>query len=118
MAAREHTMERVRRAAVAGSWYPAPAALLAATVDGYLADVKIDPMPRLRALVSPHAGLLYSGSVAAHSYKAAGETPYETIVLVGPSHFVPFDGVSIWPRGTWQTPFGDVGIDESLAAAI
>jgi MEMO1 family protein len=39
-------------------------------------------------------------------------------VLVGPSHFVGFHGVSIWPRGTWDTPLGSVAIDEQLAAAI
>ena len=38
--------------------------------------------------------------------------------MVGPSHFVPFHGVSIWPTGAWQTPFGDVGVDERLAAAL
>jgi hypothetical protein len=39
-------------------------------------------------------------------------------VLVGPSHFVGFEGVSIWPRGSWQTPFGPVQVDETLAQAV
>ena len=50
-----------------------------------------------RALVAPHAGLMYSGPVAAYSYSAARAARPSAIVLVGPSHFVPFDGVSIWP---------------------
>jgi AmmeMemoRadiSam system protein B len=111
-------MARVRQAAVAGSWYPALPRQLEATVDDYLAAAKTEAMPRLRAVVSPHAGLMYSGPVAAHSYQAARATRYDTIVLVGPSHFVPFDGVSIWPRGAWQTPLGEVAVDEALAAAI
>jgi predicted class III extradiol MEMO1 family dioxygenase len=61
---------------------------------------------------------MYSGQVAAFAYKAARETHYAAIVLVGPSHFVPFHGVSIWPTGAWQTPFGDLAVDEPLAAAI
>jgi AmmeMemoRadiSam system protein B len=61
---------------------------------------------------------MYSGPVAAYSYKSAAPAPYDTIVMVGPSHFVPFTGVSIWPDGAWQTPFGDVAVDAALAAAI
>ena len=111
-------MDQVRQAAVAGSWYPEPAPRLAAAVDRYLAEAEAGSLPDLRAVVSPHAGLMYSGPVAAYSYKAARDTHYDTIVLVGPSHFVPFRGVSIWPRGAWQTPFGDLGVNEPLAVAI
>src|SRR3954470_276632 len=111
-------MERLRRAAVAGSWYPGEAAQLAADVERYLASAAVDAVPPPRAVVVPHAGLMYSGPVAAFSYQAARRTGYATIVMVGPSHFVPFAGVSIWPGGAWQTPFGDVGVDEPLASAI
>ena len=61
---------------------------------------------------------MYSGPVAAYAYKAAKGSPYASVVLVGPSHFVPFHGVSIWPAGSWETPFGQVSIDRDLAAAI
>jgi AmmeMemoRadiSam system protein B len=91
---------------------------LAAEVDEHLAGAEVDPVPPLRAVISPHAGLVYSGPVAAFAYKAARETRYRTIVLVGPSHFVPFRGVSIWPTGAWDTPFGAIAVDEPLAAAI
>jgi AmmeMemoRadiSam system protein B len=111
-------MEPLRRAAVAGSWYPGVASRLTADVDRYLANADVDPGPRLRAVIAPHAGLMYSGPVAGYSYKAAGETPYATIVLVGPSHHIAFRGVSIWPRGSWETPFGPVDVDEPLAAAM
>lgn len=111
-------MDQIRPAAVAGSWYPGLATRLAAEVDRHLARAEPDLTPRLRAIVSPHAGLMYSGPVAAHAYNAARDNLYDTIVLVGPSHFVPFHGVSIWPRGAWQTPFGNVRVDEALAAAI
>lgn len=111
-------MEPLRRAAVAGGWYPGVAARLAADVDRYIAAADVEPGPSLRAVIAPHAGLMYSGPVAAYSYKAAGETTYATIVLVGPSHHIAFRGVSIWPRGSWETPFGPVDIDEPLAAAM
>jgi AmmeMemoRadiSam system protein B len=70
------------------------------------------------ALVAPHAGLIYSGPVAAYAYKHAAAHQYSAIVLVGPSHYVAFPGVSIWPRGAWDTPFGEVPVAEPLAAAI
>lgn len=111
-------MEQLRRASVAGRWYPADRVTLARDVDRYVTEADADPIPHLRAIVSPHAGLMYSGPVAAFGYKLARDTNYGTIVLVGPSHFVPFSGVSIWPRGAWETPFGPVEIDVPLAAAI
>ena len=111
-------MEQLRRASVAGTWYPADRGELAREVDRYVDDAVVDPMPHVRALVSPHAGLVYSGPVAAFGYKLARAADCGTIVLVGPSHFVPFRGVSVWPRGAWDTPFGPVKIDTALAAAI
>src|SRR5688572_1723069 len=112
------SMEWLRRAAVAGSWYPGDARQLAADVDRYVADADVDPVPHVRAVVAPHAGLMYSGPVAGFSYKAAAAAGFGTIVIVGPSHHVAFRGVSIWARGGWQTPFGSVPVDEPLAAAI
>jgi AmmeMemoRadiSam system protein B len=112
-------MGDTRRVAVAGTWYPDDREQLAREVDRYLRDAEVDPIPsRPRAIVAPHAGLMYSGPVAAFGYKLAREVDYATAVLVGPSHFVPFRGVSIWPRGTWETPFGPAAVDEELAAAI
>jgi predicted class III extradiol MEMO1 family dioxygenase len=111
-------MERLRRAAVSGSWYPREPARLSADVERYCADAVFDPVPAPRAVIAPHAGLMYSGAVAGFAYQAARGARYGTIVLVGPSHFVPFQGVSVWSTGAWQTPFGDVSVDERLASAI
>ena len=112
-------MARVRRAAVAGSWYPADREQLAAEVDEYAGRARVEPIPGpVRALVAPHAGLMYSGPVAAHAYAAVRAGGYDAIVLVGPSHFVPFRGVSIWPDGEWESPFGRIAVDAVLASAI
>src|SRR5690349_8149592 len=112
-------MEELRRAAVAGQWYPGTKAELARAVDRHLAAAGLDALPsRPRAIVAPHAGLMYSGPVAAYAYKPLQQFRYSAVVLVGPSHFVPFHGVSIWPRGTWETPFGSIAVDSGLAAAV
>jgi AmmeMemoRadiSam system protein B len=109
----------VRRAAVAGSWYPRSPAGLAADVDRYLSDATFAPPPRPpRALIAPHAGLMYSGPVAAFAYKLLQGITCRALVLVGPSHFMPFRGVSIWRSGEWETPFGPVSIEHTLADAI
>src|ERR1700722_1261601 len=89
----------VRPAAVAGTWYPGSAAALGHAVDGYLSRASGDAPDRfdpLIALIAPHAGLVYSGPVAAHAYGLLPGRIFNVIVLVGPSHFVGFDGVAIY----------------------
>lgn len=108
----------IRPAAVAGTWYPASADRLAREVDGYIARADVDEPDAPIALVAPHAGLKYSGPVAAFAYRAIRNGQYQAVVLVGPSHFVPFSGISIWPRGAWTTPFGPIQVAEDLARAI
>jgi|SRR5688572_19035772 len=112
-------MSGVRRSAVAGSWYPGTHDGLAREVDGHLASAAPGQSHGCpRAIIAPHAGLMYSGPVAAHAYALVQPCQYSAVVLVGPSHFVGFTGVSLWPRGSWQTPFGDVEVATELAAAI
>jgi MEMO1 family protein len=109
---------KLRKAAVAGSWYPGTAPALAAAVDRYLAHTKQDLAGDLVALVAPHAGLMYSGPVAAHAYRLLRGRQFDLAVLVGPSHFVGFDGVSVYPAGGFETPFGIARIDEASADAL
>lgn len=109
----------LRSPAVAGSWYPVSPSALAAAVDGYIADADDGPraLSRLIGLIAPHAGLVYSGPVAAYAYRQLRMRPVDLIVLVGPSHFVGFDGVAIH-RGGFDTPLGAAEFDEAAAAAI
>ena len=111
-------MSPVRQAAVAGSWYPASPEALARAVDVHLAAVSGSPAGEPLALIAPHAGLAYSGPIAAHAYKLLRNRPIDVAVIVGPSHFVAFEGVAIYDRGTFATPFGPIPIDEERAAAL
>jgi len=112
-------MAPLRRASVAGTWYPNNPARLVSEVDGYLDRARLEDLAGpLRAIIAPHAGLMYSGPVAAYAYNAARRDHIGALVLVGPSHFVPFEGVSIWSAGAWDTPLGPVTVDSGLAAAI
>lgn len=109
----------LRRAAVAGSWYPGDAPSLAAEVEGYLDAVPPVDLPGpLLALISPHAGLRYSGPVAAHAYALLRGMSGLTAVLVGPSHRAAFDGVSVFAHGAFETPLGTLPVDEVAARAL
>ena len=107
-----------RRAAVAGTWYSDDPSRLTDEVDRYLSQADVESSSRARALIAPHAGLMYSGPVAGFAYKLVAGGAYRAIVVVGPSHFVPFRGVSIWSSGAWDTPLGAVVVEQSLAQAI
>ena len=108
----------VRRAAVAGTWYPGSSGALAAALDRHLARTSRDVPGELVALIAPHAGLMYSGPVAAHAYRLLRGRRFDVAVLVGPSHFVGFDGVAVVPSGGFETPFGVAAIDEPTAAEL
>ncbi len=113
-----------RPAAVAGSWYPAAPARLGEFVDRQLASAAASTRRGARApddlvgLIAPHAGLVYSGSVAAHAYQLLRDHRFDVVVLVGPSHYVAFEGVSVWPRGRFETPLGPLPVDVGLASNL
>ena len=120
-ASRDATIETamaIRPAAVAGTWYPGTAQALTREVDDYLSRVETVPSGRVRAVIAPHAGIMFSGPVGAHAYKAAATGDYEVAVLVGPSHYVAFDGVSVWPDGAFDTPLGAATVDTQGVRAL
>ncbi len=113
----------VRRPAHAGSFYPAEPEALTALVDEQLATAaaKVPRFTRgaLAGLLVPHAGLVYSGPVAAVAWSIVGEEPPTTIVIAGTNHWAPaFRGVGVWSSGVWQTPLGEVPVDAGLARRI
>jgi len=109
----------IRRSIIAGSWYPGEAAKLKAEVEKYLAAAKtFSSDSELLGIVVPHAGLMYSGPVAAYAYKNLKGLGIKTVVLIGPSHRAYFDGAAVYASGEWETPLGKVGIDAGLCQKI
>ena len=105
-----------RKAAVAGRWYPGTRESLARAVDGYLDAVTTPPAHTdLVAIVAPHAGLVYSGPIAAHAYRQLAYHSYDVAFLVGPSHFVDFEGVAADLSDGFETPLGIAAIDRECA---
>lgn len=108
----------IRPAAVAGTWYPGSAGALARDVDAHLAAAASTPGGDVRAIIAPHAGLMFSGPVGAHAYRAASGSAFDVAVLVGPSHFMAFDGAAVWPDGAFECPLGPALIDAHTARAL
>jgi AmmeMemoRadiSam system protein B len=108
----------IRPAAVAGTWYPGSAGALTRDVDAYVDAAGEWSGGEIRAVVAPHAGLMFSGHVGAYAYKAAATQSFDVTVLVGPSHYVAFDGVALYPDGAFATPLGDAPIDEDAARKL
>ncbi len=107
----------VRQPAVAGSFYPADSTALAEVVQSHLNAVgQVEPVDGdLIALIVPHAGLVYSGAVAAHAYKLLEDAPIETVILCGPAHRHRFQGISVYGPGIeWKTPLGSVACDKQI----
>ncbi len=113
-------MNPIREPAVAGQFYPSDAAALSANVAALLSLPKEGAPPDGRpiALVAPHAGYVYSGAVAAAAYRLLSPEAFDRVVVIAPSHRVPLRGSSVWERGAYRTPLGDVPVDEELAALL
>lgn len=108
----------IRPAVVAGTWYPGTAGALTRDVDDCLGAASEGPPGNVTAIIAPHAGMMFSGPVAAYSYKATAHRRFDVAVLVGPSHFVAFEGAALWPDGGFDCPLGVARIDEAAARAL
>ena len=108
-----------RPAAVAGSFYPAEARKLRAAIDGYMRDPVPGRPDRPRELVVPHAGLVFSGQIAADAFRQTVGQVVETVVILGANHTTAgFDRASVYDGPSWETPLGRVAVDRTVAQAI
>ena len=110
----------VREPQVAGGFYPADPQELDQMIKGFLSNVRNSPRVEgpVAAIIVPHAGYVYSGQVAAYAYKQIVDLDVDTVIILGPFHRALFEGISVWPLGTWKTPLGEVPVDTELATAI
>lgn len=109
----------VRPPAVSGQFYPSNPTLLQRQVDDFLGRAERKKLKGdLVALIAPHAGYIYSGQVAAYSYRQLEGLKFDTVILIGPSHRYPLRGVSVYNHGYYKTPLGVVEVDSGLASRI
>jgi len=105
---------KIRQPQVAGQFYPSSSQELKSQIEN-LVDKKTDKLDII-ACVLPHAGYMYSGSVAAKTLSRINVK--EKIILLGPNHTGYGAKFSIMTEGAWRTPLGEVSIDSGLAKEI
>ncbi|MBF0214535.1 MAG: AmmeMemoRadiSam system protein B [Magnetococcales bacterium] len=113
-------VERVRPPAVAGMFYPGDARALRDLVEGLLEQVP-PPSEEPLAVISPHAGFIYSGLTAAHAYKGLSRAPATAprrVFLVGPSHRVWLEGASVGNYDAYVTPMGRIPVDQQAVSCL
>src|SRR3989344_5636120 len=87
----------LRLPAVAGQFYPESKRGLEKMIDEFLSQAKPPQVEgKIFGLLSPHAGYVFSGQVAAHGFKAILGKDFDTVIILGDSHYERFDGVAIW----------------------
>ncbi|MFH1691695.1 MAG: AmmeMemoRadiSam system protein B [Candidatus Omnitrophota bacterium] len=110
---------QIKKPNVAGVFYPGDAKDLRAMINSYLdqtqeTSLKGEPV----VLISPHAGYVYSGPVAAYGFAALKGRHFDTVVILAPCHYFYFKGASIYPGGFFQTPLGNIAVDEGLSETL
>ncbi len=108
-----------RAPAAAGTFYPADSKILTAQINQYLAEAGQKSLPvKPRALISPHAGYVYSGGVAAYGYKELVGQQYQAVVVIAPSHVEYFEYAAVYSGETYETPLGKISVAQNLAQAL
>ncbi len=105
-----------KKADLAGNWYPSNKKTLNKQLDSYLNSATVPTVEgKIIAIISPHAGLMFSGAVAAYGYNLLSHKEIETAIILGFSHRKHYDGISVYKTSEFITPLGDLEIDEELA---
>ena len=111
---------KVRKPSFAGSWYPAGASECEREIKDFLKEGKKISLPdkSLVGGIVPHAGWYFSGSIACNVIQClSGEDTPDVIVVFG-MHLHPDSPCYMMPKGAWQTPFGEIAVEETLAAEL
>jgi len=110
---------RVRRSVIAGTWYPGDPRTLRAMVDDLLGQVPTQTIEGdLVGLVSPHAGYVYSGQVAAYAYALLRGRSFSHVAVVSPVHRVYPGRFGVTVHDCYETPLGPVPVDGELLEAL
>jgi hypothetical protein len=116
----------LREPAVSGIFYPKNPNELREDIESLFRDTNFGPgnLPpssnneRIYGMVSPHAGYMYSGAVAAQGYYYLSSSKFESALILGPNHYGLGSEVALMDKGTWETPLGKVEIDSEVAQNI
>ncbi len=114
--------KKVLDSPVAGSWYPGDAGTLRREVEKMLDEADVSDLAgyrgRILGLISPHAGYRFSGGVAAHGYRVLRGRGVRRVIVMGPSHYVGFQGLALPDATHWRTPLGEVPLDREAIGKL
>lgn len=110
---------KVRQPGVAGAFYPSDPNELTGMLDRFLAGTAAPEIKeRVAALVSPHAGYIYSGGVAAQGYALLKGRKPDRVVVISPSHVDAFPFSAVYDGDAYATPLGNVPVDKAFASKL
>ncbi|MCA9401835.1 MAG: AmmeMemoRadiSam system protein B, partial [Candidatus Omnitrophica bacterium] len=109
----------VKEPNVSGQFYSSDPKELTRMINFFSEKANVDSIEGfIDIVIAPHAGYVYSGPVAAYSFNVVKRKAYRTIIVLAPSHRLPFNGISIWPEGGFKTPLGTLPVDKKLSQQI
>jgi len=117
-------MQRIRKPAVAGQFYTGSKSSLNQEIENCFLDSRgpgkkptiTQKNKKIFGVIVPHAGVMYSGAIAAHSYNCIAENGFaDTFIIIGPNHTGVGSRVSVMTEGFWETPLGKIPINSELA---
>lgn len=111
------TLNTDRLPVVAGSFYPADKETLTKELQSDFDNAKEFPKKEINAIIVPHAGYVFSAQVAATAYKTLHKN-YKNIFILGSSHHINFNGISIYDAGDYITPLGKVKVNKSIVTKL
>lgn len=113
------TIAEVRPSPIAGQWYEGERRRLAVKVDGYIQTARLPQIEgQVVAVMTPHAGHVYSGPVAGYAFKALGGLKAEVVVVCSPSHYPYSPKLLTTAHSAYQTPLGDIPVDQAALSAL
>ena len=118
---------KIRSAAAAGQFYPgSEESLLKQIKENFLDSRGTKKLPKISnknkkiiGVVVPHAGYIFSGAIASHSFFNIADNGFaDTFIILGPNHTGHGSGISVMTEGDWQTPLGNVKINNEIAKKL
>src|SRR4030066_773178 len=95
--------ENIRESIAAGSFYPGDPDALRRQINKFLDNTELSKIEDIKSIVCPHAGYIYSGQVAAYSYRQISGKKFDSIFIIAPSHSENFEFNSVYCGKAYQT---------------
>jgi AmmeMemoRadiSam system protein B len=110
--------ENIRESIAAGSFYPGDPDALRRQINKFLDNTELSKIEDIKSIVCPHAGYIYSGQVAAYSYRQISGKKFDSVFIIAPSHSEYFDFVSIFNGDAYRTPLGLAYVDKERSKIL